>query len=204
MTQVTPSADVKNSKTNITSANVVFGKRSDRKGGGVELESMSSDFCFDGGCSYQTTEEYANCPDGAYVYQITGYSGSNLDSTPAYATQFDIVCSDGSTATIGQTGSIYSSSKTIINPTGYTSVSAGGGCITDHIKIGGTDFGDAGFELYTCSSAPGLTFVGFGTLTYQPHFPSFAQLAIECDVACPKGTYYSFSDCYPCPPGIHI
>ena len=116
----------------------------------------------------------AICNPGTYVYQITGYSGSNNVYGP-YATRFDIVCSDGYAATIGETGGYSSSSKTIINPQGYTSMLVGGGCITDHIQIGGTDFGNAKYPatLSSCSCAPGLSFVGFGTLQYQSTIPLF-------------------------------
>ena len=105
----------------------------------------------------------------------------------------------------GEKGSYSSSSKTIINPQGYTSVLAGGGCITDHIQIGGTDFGNANYPatLFSCSCENGLSFVGFGTLPYQSYYPSFSSMSIQCDVACPKGTYYVGGDCLPCAQGLN-
>ena len=204
MTGVLPSDDVKTSSMNITSSDVVYGKRSEHGGKGIELESLTtSNTCFyGGGCGAGSVYEYAACNPGAYVYQITGYSGSNIAPTDTYAIRFDLVCSDGSYASIGQTGTWWSA-QTISNPQGYTEVLATGGCITDHIQIGGTDFGNAGYGvLSSCSCAPGLTFVGFGTLQYQPFWPSFPYLSIECDVACPHGTYYYGGACYPCPQGI--
>ena len=195
MSQVTPLAAVKAYKTNITSADVK---------GSMQLESLTqSSSCFyGGGCGFGTVSESALCPIGAYVYQITGHTGSDTGSGYIYPTGFDIVCSDGYTATIGLTGSYNVSSTTIINPQGYTEVLAAGGCITGHVQIGGTDFGDA-YGLSSCSCAPGLSLVGFGTLQYQTYFPSFATMTIQCDVACPKGTYYNNSNCLPCPKGIN-
>ena len=212
VTKVLPSADIKPSKMNVTSSDVVFGKRSYYERKGTELESMTqSNTCFSGGgCEssssyyyYAPPTETATCNPGTYVYQITGYSGVNKASASEYATRFDIVCSDGYTATIGETASYHVSSTTIINPQGYTAVLAGGGCITDHIQIGGTDFGNAGYgPLSSCSCAPGLSFVGFGTLEYLSDWPSFPYMSIECDVACPRGTYYSNGNCGPCIQGI--
>ena len=204
MTKVLPSDDVKTSSMNITSSDVVYGKRSDHEGEGMELESLTtSNTCFyGGGCGAGSVYETASCNKGAYVYQVTGYSGSNFGPTTFFATRFDIVCSDGGSYTIGQTG-IYSTSQTIINPKGYTAVLVGGGCISDHIQIGGTDFGNAGFGLSSCSCAPGLSFVGFGTLQYQSYWPSFPYMSIQCDVACAKGTYYYGGTCYQCPQGMH-
>lgn len=192
-------------KGNITSANVVYGKRSDHENGGMELESLTaSNTCFfGGGCGVSSLIETATCNKGAYVYQITGYSGSSLGPSISYATRFDIVCSDGSTASIGSAGTWYSY-QTIINPQGYDGVMAGGGCITDRIQIGGTDFGNAGYgTLSSCSCAPGLKFVGFGTLQYENYWPSFPYMSIQCDYACPHGTYYYGGSCYNCLGGMN-
>ena len=201
MREVLSFADMKTSEADIIS-DLVAGKELEHEKSGLKLETLStSSTCFQGQCT-STTIESALCPVGTYVYQITGYSGSNLGTYP-YATKFDIFCSDGSNATIGQTGTFTSSSTTIINPQGYTAVLAAGGCITDHILIGGTDFGSAGYgPLSTCSCGSGLTFVGFKNLQYDEYWPSFPYINIECDVACPKGTYYSGGICYPCLPGI--
>ena len=167
------------------------------------LESITSNTCFSNGCGEPSSPVSAICNPGTYVYQITGYSGSNSVYGP-YATRFDIVCSDSFAAIIGEKGSIYSSSKNIMNPQGYTSVLVDGGCITDHIKIGGTDFGNAKYPatLSSCSCAPGLSFVGFGTLQCQSYYPSFSTMSIQCDVVCPKGTYFVSGNCLLCAQGI--
>ena len=203
MTQVTPSADVKATKANVTSANVMFGKRSYHEKGDMQLESLTqSGTCFSNGCGGSSSYETAICNTGTYVYKITGFSGSN-NANAVYATRFDIVCSDGYTATIGQAAAYNVIMTTIMSPSGYQAVLVQGGCIADHIQIGGTDFGNAGYgPLNTCSCAPGLTFVGFSNLQYQSNWPSFASVSIECDVVCTKGTYYSGGSCYSCPKGI--
>ena len=201
MTQVMSSADVKASKTNITSANVVFGKRSYHEKGDMQLESLTqSNTCFSNNCGDSSFNVTANCNPGTYVYQITGYTGSNLNIGP-FSTRFDIVCSDGYTASIGQIGTVSSSNVTISNRQGYTEVLVGGGCITDHIQIGGTDFGNAYFGPSSCSCAPGLSLVGFGTLPYVSKWPSFTSMSIQCDVTCPKGTYYKNGNCLLCDQG---
>ncbi len=168
--------------------------------------TYTSNTCFSNGCGYYSSPETAICNPGTYVYQITGYWGMNQQYAGVKVTRFDIVCSDGYQATIGQSGSYLSYNKTIIDPQGYTEVLVGGGCITDHIQIGGTDFGNAGYgnPLSSCTCAPGLSFVGFGTLQYSPYWPSFPAMSIQCDVACAKGTYYSGGYCLPCPQGIKL
>ena len=208
VTRVLPSADIMTlkPKPDITSTDVVISRRSFHENGGIQLESFTqSNTCFSNGCGYSYKNETANCHLGTYVYQITGYSGTNTPSSGTYfANRFDIVCSDGHTATIGQSGSSTSFSSTIINPQGYTAVLVAGGCITDHIQIGGTDFGETGYgTLSSCSCAPGLRFVGFGTLPYEPSYPSFAAMSIQCDVTCPKGKHYYGGSCHPCPKGNH-
>ena len=163
----------------------------------------ASNTCFSSTCSHPTFSTSAACNPGAYVYQLTGYSGSN--DNRVFATRFDFICSDGATYSIGETGSYLSSTTTIINPQGYTAVLAGGGCITDHIQIGGTDFGNAGFNaaLSSCSCSAGLSFVGFPSILYMPNYPGFATMSILCDSSCPKGSYYSNGNCYTCDPGTY-
>ena len=205
---VLSSPEARGDTKNITSANVVIGKRTsyEKEPGLIELESQTaSNVCFNNNCGISDVNEGAICNQGAYVYKITGYSGSNLGSQYIFANRFDLYCSDGWSTSIGQTATYPSSNRTILNPQGYQSVLVAGGCITDHIQIGGTDFGNAGFlPLASCSCAPGLSFVGFGTLPYQSYWPSFPQMSIVCDYACPKGTYYSGGICVNCPQGTVV
>ena len=141
MTQVISSADVKATKANITSANVVVGKRSYHEKGDMQLESLTqSNTCFNDGCGGTSspvsancnpgTDVYlstgcgspsyvqANCNPGTYVYQITGYTGFNAINGLLYVSGFDIVCSDGYTASIGEPANFRS--VTISNRQGYT------------------------------------------------------------------------------------
>lgn len=202
---VLSSPEARGDTKNITSANVVIGKRSsyEKEPGPIELESQtSSNVCFNSGCGDSSVNENALCNEGAYVYKITGYSGSNFNYQDVYANRFDLYCSDGGFQSIGQIASYPHSTQTIVNPQGYQSVLASGGCITDHIQIGGTVFGNPVYGTpSSCSCAPGLSFVGFGTLPYQSPWPSFPQISIVCDYACPKGTYYSGGVCVNCPQG---
>ena len=186
-------------RDNFTSRETVFGKRSF-----VELESIQSNTCFNGGgCGHPITPLSASCNPGAYIYQITGYSGGNYQNGN-FATRFDITCSDGNSYSIGELGSFNVTNTTIINPNGYQSVLADGGCITDHIQIGGTDFGNPIFSsLSSCNCTAGLRFVGFPTINYMTYWPSFPTMSILCDISCPKGSYYSNGSCFDCDPGTY-
>ena len=184
---------------NVTSRDAVFGKRSV-----VELESVQSNTCFNGGgCGHPTYQVSAACNPGAYVYKMTGYSGANLLGA-YYATRFNFTCSDGVSYSIGELGSYNVTSTTIFNPNGYQAVLADGGCISDHIQIGGTDFGSTFFSsLSACTCSAGLNFVGFPTLNYMSYWPSFPTLSILCDTSCSKGSYYSNGNCYDCGQGAY-
>ena len=196
------SADIKTSIANVSSSDMVISKRSYHE----FLTSTASARCFSNGCGDNNNyPAYAMCNPGAYIYQITGYSGtSSLVYTTAAVNRFDIVCSDGGNYSIGQLARTQYGSTTIINPNGYTALLVGGGCVTYHIQIGGTDFGDAGYPsaLSACQCPTGLTFVGFNGVSYGPDWPSFQNMIIQCDKACPKGTYYSGGSCYPCAQGF--
>lgn len=177
----------------------IFGKRQY-----MELESQEvSSTCFSNGCGRSSVQfDSLSCNPGAYVYQITGYSGSNLGSYDVYATKFDLFCSDGESLSVGDIGKFLHSIDTIANPLGYQAVTVGGGCISDHIQIGGFDFGNSGFGgLHSCSCSPGLNFVGFPKLQYLSYWPSFATISILCDSYCPKGEYYSNGNCFRCAQG---
>ena len=105
MARVLPSADIKPLKVNITSTDVVFGKRSNHEKGVIQLEAYASNTCFSNGCSDYSTQVNVTCNPGTFVYQISGYTGSNSADGP-YATRFDIVCSDGYTATVRREGKL--------------------------------------------------------------------------------------------------
>ena len=166
-----------------------------------ELEATG--YCFNsGGCGAATTTVEAQCTSGAYIYKILGYSGSNT-SPSNYANGLFCLCSDGSAVNIGQAGSYVAATTFVLNPEGFSAVLAAGGCITDHVQIGGTDFGNTGYPgaLSSCScAATGGKLSGFGPLSYQSSWPSFVSMIISCTVVCPKG-YYFQTYCYQCPSG---
>ena len=114
---VLSSPEARGDTKNITSANVVIGKRSsyEKETGLIELESQtSSNVCFKNNCGYSSVNEGAICNQGAYVYKVTGYSGSNLGSQDVFVNKFDLYCSDGGVQTIGQTATYPSSTQTIL------------------------------------------------------------------------------------------
>ena len=186
------------------STNVVYGMRSHGEKKPLELESLTqSSTCFSGGtCAGTVPTNKAYCNSGAYIYQITGYSGSNFDANHVYANRIDFLCSDGEVGFIGQEGSIVTAVTTLTNPNGFQSTNVAGGCITDHIQIGGLDIGNAGWTpTASCDCAAGLSLVGFPSLPYQTYWPSFQHMAILCDTFCPKGTFSNNGQCLPCPKG---
>ena len=175
--------------------------------GGVKIaKELEATTCFNsGGCGAATTTVQGQCTNGAYIYKILGYSGSNT-SPSNYANALFCMCSDGSVVNVGQAGSYISATALILNPEGFTAVSATGGCITDHIQIGGVDLGNVGYpgSLSACTcSATGTKLSGFASLLYQASWPSFASMSIICSNACPKG-YYFQTYCYQCPSGTPL
>lgn len=104
---------------------------------------------------------------------------------------------------VGQMGSYVAVATTVLNPQGFDAILAAGGCITDHIQIGGQDFGNTGYPgaLYSCSCSAGWAITSIITL-FISTWPSFAQISVGCATnLCPKGKYFS-SGCVSCPSGM--
>ena len=188
---------------NVTSRDVVVGRQSSHKKEAMRLETQSSTTCFSRAYSHTSTETAA-CDPGAYVNQITIWTGTNVEGRTPYVTRFDFVCTDGNSYTIGHKAAYHVSYSAIgKNRNSYQAVLVAGDRFIDCVQIGGLIHGDTRQlnSMSACSCAPGLSLVGFGPLEYAPSGPSFASLSIACDVGCPKGTYYSDGKCNHCPPG---
>lgn len=208
---VAPSEQNAIAKPSNQSAVISAGKLSTlkRNAASIGLESSTVQ-CFgslvNSACGHQVTSQQAHCSDGTYIYQFTGYTGSSSPSAE-YAARFDIICSDGSALTVGETPTYPAGGAplTVSSRGGSQAVGTQGGCITDHIQIGGVDFGNAGYHngnLDTCSCPSGQYINGFLT-EYSAFFQSFGVFELYCSKICPSGSYYSNGNCLSCPQGIY-